>query len=391
MKRYLASFALAALLTIAATAALAWIVNPYAYWDSPVVEGINRFRPSSGKHIAVVKQRQYVRVEPVTLVAGNSRVDVGIDPGSSAWPEHLRPVYNMGLPGKGTAAVVTEIDRALFEHSPRAIFLGVEFLDFLTTEAEWRTPAKPEEIHAPTVSEVAKVDAKVLLSIDALTDSLAALFEQHKRYPANITSNGFNGLGEYKAIVGSEGHAALFGQRNRENIAAYLAGPKRVQWPGPGQNRNMAALERLAKRAKNEGIVLALFTYPYHVDLLLSFEKAGLWPAYEQWMREMAAFGDRTGVPVYVFSRIDDLTTEAVPPAGDHRTHMRWYWEGGHFKAALGDQVIRHMARYDARFEIGSDNVDQYLGGMRAALSAFRRTHPQDVGRVETAYRKALN
>src|SRR3546814_14081897 len=109
------------LVALAATGGLAWLVKPKAYWDTPVIDGINRFHPASGKHLRAVKLRQYERPQPTTLVAGNSRVDVGIDPASKDWPAVMRPVYNLGLTGTATAAVIDAAIVAVRIHQPQSI------------------------------------------------------------------------------------------------------------------------------------------------------------------------------------------------------------------------------------------------------------------------------
>jgi hypothetical protein len=385
MQRYLFIFGMTVLVALAATAGLAWLVNPYAYWDTPVIDGINRFHPASGKHLRAVKLRQYERLQPTTLVAGNSRVDVGIDPASKAWPAVMRPVYNLGLPGTATDAVIDAAIAAVRIHPPQSIWLGVEFADF----PQERPDARPD-LTQPL--EQLSLAARILLSLDALEDSLSALAEQHKSFPATITPAGYNGLGEYNAIVAAEGHAALFAQRAAEGMKTYRErGPALVRIGA--QHPSFRSLDRLAKEARQRRIPLAVFTYPYHVNLLLAFRRAGLWPAYESWIRGLADFSERTGVPVYVFTVLNDMTTEPVPRLGDRKTHMRWYWEAGHFKSALGDKMIasifsggRH-GRLGFRLTRAAAGV--YLARLKVGLDAYADGHPRAVEHIDRAYAQA--
>lgn len=389
MKRYLAIFAATTLLLLAGVAGLAWLVDPYAYWNAPVVEGVNRYRPASGKHLLAVKLRQYARLKPNTLVAGNSRVHVGIDPGSSSWPAGMQPVYNLGLPGVGMRNVVEAVETALFTHDPNAIFLGLDFMNFTVEKADWRKGGPVRVPPPPELPERAALAAKLLLSLDALGDTAAAIAGQRARFPETITPAGFYGTGEFPGIIAEEGHAALFRQRDRENMAYYLAGPKQVRW-GPEQNPEFDALEDLVQTAKRRQISLTFFTYPYHADILLSYRKAGLWPAYEAWLRDLAAFSARTGIITYMFTRIDEVTGEAVPPAGDTRTHMRWYWEAGHFKPVLGDRMILIMnTSLDDRLVLTPENVEARIAELRDGLVAYGKQHPEVVHRVEQAFVEA--
>jgi hypothetical protein len=76
--------------------------------------------------------------------------------------------------------------------------------------------------------------------------------------------------------------------------------------------------------------------------------RLGLWPSFLQWMRSLGSIADaarRDGSNLAVFdcSTYDSMTTEPIPAAGDRTSTMRWYWEPGHFKSALGDQVLKAL------------------------------------------------
>jgi len=389
VKRYLAILAAAVLVIVVGVAGLAWLVDPYAYWNAPVIDGVNRYRPAAGKHMLAVKLRQYERMRPNTLVAGNSRVYVGIDPGSTAWPPEMQPVYNLGLPSVGMRNVVQVVETALFTHQPRALFVGLDFMNFTVEQADWHKGGPVALASRPDFADRAALVAKLLLSFDALGDTAAALAEQHSASPETITPAGFYGSGVYPGIVAEEGHAALFRQRSRENLKYFIAGPKRVRW-GPEQNPEFDALEDLVRTAKAQRISLTFFTYPYHADLLLSYRKAGLWPAYEDWLRDLAAFSARTGILTYMFTRIDEVTGEAVPEEGDTKTHMRWYWEAGHFKPALGDRMTLIMARsFDDRLLLTPDTVEARIRDLREGLDTYGEQHPEALHRIDEAFEDA--
>ena len=99
--------------------------------------------------------------------------------------------------------------------------------------------------------------------------------------------------------------------------------------------------------------------YPYHAQLLLLFQETGLWLAFEDWKRllvrtideERAAGRLRGEVTLWDFSGISEPTTETIPMPKDRTTELRWYWEGGHFKAALGTGFsAKSWAAQDSEF-----------------------------------------
>ncbi len=384
MAQYLTRLTLFTTLLLALVAGLSVIVDPYDYWGTPPVSGVNVWRPASGKHLAVVKQRQYARADFTAIVAGNSRVGVGLDPADAAWPASVRPVYNLGLPGQGPDGVVDAAIRAAERHKPRAIYLGVDFIDFRIAPDQWASGPRPK---APATAAWRETLA-VTLSLDALSDTILSLAGQHRSNGPHIRPDGFNNLAEYNDLVAQDGHFILFEQRNRENVARYVTGPKAVAYPGPGRHGAWDALARLAAYAKAHDIALVLFTYPYHAELRLSLDVAGLAPAYADWVRRLADFGARHAVPVYYFSGLTPQTQETVPPRGDRETRLRYYWEAGHFKAALGSLMIADMAglappRLGQRLQ--PSLVPAILAADAAALQAYARAQPQRTARIMAA------
>ncbi len=384
MKNYLTRLIAFTLLLAALVAGLAVVVDPYDYWGMPTMAGVNAHRPASGKHLAVVKQRQYARQPFNAIVAGNSRVGVGIDPADPAWPTAVQPVYNLGLPGKRMSGVVEEIIKASDIRKPRVIYVGIDFIDFRLTPERWSQGPPPD---APVPATWRKW-LEVALSLDALNDSVLSLAAQRDEKTPHILPNGFNNLAEYDDLVAQDGHFLLFEQRNRENVGKYVTGPKAVSYPGSGRNDAWAALDQLATYAKSQGIRLVLFTYPYHAELRLSLHVAGLDPAYAEWLAQLANFGARNHVPVYYFSVLSSETQETVPVESDRTTQLRYYWEAGHFKAALGHLMIADMVSATApRFgrRLLPADVAPLLAADARALRAFEQAQPERAARIRKA------
>jgi hypothetical protein len=388
MTAYLRFLAIAFVALLAATAAFTRLVDPYDYWGGPDMGGLNRFKPAAGKHLEAVKLRQVARVQPVTLLVGNSRVAVGMDPASPLWPPAARPVYNLGLPGVGTDGLVDVALRAMDEAPVKRLVFAADFVDFRLSLQDWRTWNASRLVRPADLQKGVRERVEILLSLAALTDSVSALAERRKANPATITPAGYDRLAEYNENVAAEGHAALFEQRQRDNIARYLAGPKAVRWPGPGNSPDWASLERLARECRRRHVELVLVTFPYHVDMLQAFDRSGLWPAFAEWKRGLAAFAEREGVPLYDFSRVTPETTEAVPAPGDTRTRMRWYWEAGHFKGALGERMVADLVRGAPAFgaRLTAANVEAEIVADASALDGYRAARPGEAARFDRLF-----
>ena len=84
-----------------------------------------------------------------------------------------------------------------------------------------------------------------------------------------------------------------------------------------------------------------------------------------------------------------------MPPPGDTRTHMAGYWEAGHFKAALGDAMVKVMtgapdARPGALAGFGTRltpaTLEAHLADLRARRQAYAQAHPEAVDRAERQF-----
>jgi hypothetical protein len=385
MRRFLLFLALSFAGTLLAVAGFTRLIDPYGYWGGPEIAGLNRFKPAAGKHLRAVKLRQIERVQPRTLLVGNSRVGVGFDPASALWPAEARPVYNLGLAGAGPAELVDTAIAAMDESRPRALVFAADFVDFRLSESEWR--GGRDAVPVPAFAGGLQERVEILLSLDAVEDSIFAIAEQHKPNPAHLTEQGFDALAEYNGLVAAEGHAALFEQRQRDNVARYLSGPKRVAWPSAGGSESWRALERLADACRARGVTLTIITYPYHVDLLLAFQRSGLWPAFEDWQRRLAALAAAKRVTLWDFSRVSPQTSEQVPARGDHRP-MRWYWEAGHFKAALGSLAAADLVNGTERLgrRLRPQAVEREIAAKREALAAYRVAYARDAARFDRIF-----
>jgi hypothetical protein len=350
------------------------LVNPYGYWGGPTLAGINDAKPFANQHLIPVKHSQYGRVPYTTVLIGNSRTEVGLDPLSRAWPAAMQPVYNFGMPGMGLPTSVDAMIQAAVVHKPKAIILGVEYLDFRVTEDDWREAAAAQPTVDPTYRTPTADLTSILFSLDAVRESTLALFEARKAHPATTTAHGYNGLNDYHDIVAAEGYAAIFDQRDREYVERFQTQKRRLAWPGAGANRNWQALVRLVAFCRANKIALTLHTFPYHADLLMIIDRSGLLPELEAWRADLKRFAQAKNVALYDFIGLDERTTEPVPAPGDKTSKMTYYWEAGHFRSALGDALIETMVRGH------TPNVSRQ--NLAATLKLYELSHPADVARI---------
>jgi hypothetical protein len=341
MTRYLRTLTLMSCVAAFAVAGATWAIDPYGYWGSKPVSGLNVLKPNAGVHATLAKPAQAVRIAPKTLLIGNSRTEVGIDPASGQWPQAMQPVYNLGLSG---ASLETSVDAAIAvaeKHKPETIIAGIEFLDFVVTEADWRDGAKPVAPQSFTPNP--RDYAAMLFSLAAISDSAATIAGQNAKHPGTTTPQGFNGLDNYYDIVATEGHAAIFAQRNADYRKRLSRAPHQLAWLSKGHNPGWGSLNKLEEYCKAHGIRLVLHSYPYHEQLLGIFRENDLDDDFAQWRQVISGWTASRGMVFADFADFAPYNKEAVPGPGDTRTNMRYYWEAGHFKAALGDRMIENI------------------------------------------------
>ena len=363
------------------------VVDPYGLFPIVNIAGLNSIKLKASERGTLFKRTALERMQPATVILGNSRAEIGFDPESPSWPASARPVFNLALPGAGMAAVARELDMALKSTAPRLVLVGLDFVDFRID------PAARDSftLSATPASALMALNERVeaLLTMSALGDSLATIKGQHDPYPESLTAAGFNPKLDYIGIARREGYYALFRQRDQENAAAYLRGPKAVfrsdGRPGPG----FAAVDCIIAAAQGRGITLRFVIYPYHVHTLMLFHLTGLWPAYEDWKRELTlrvyAATATTDVELWDFSGFSPYADERVPRAGDTRTELQWYWEAGHFKKSLGDLLLADML--DGREHWGHrltlQGIDARLRQQRTARDEYESTHRTEIADLE--------
>ena len=100
--------------------------------------------------------------------------------------------------------------------------------------------------------------------------------------------------------------------------------------------------------ATEHRVPLTLYIRPYHADYLDMLGDFRLWESFEDWKRHLVSqvaelqYGS-ADIRIFDFSGYNEFTTEAVPYPGDTKSEMRWYWEPGHYKSALGEHILERI------------------------------------------------
>jgi hypothetical protein len=385
--RYLRFLSLATVALLALVATINLLVDPYGLFRVVRIDGFNAIKSQAGQRAVVFKRQGAERMRPNTLVLGNSRAEIGFDPQSPAWPASMQPVFNLALPGAGVDAALNEFTRVLEYTTPKVAVVGLDFLDFRVD------PAAQADSTPPNADPMLWLRERLsaLVTVGALADSLATLKAQHDPYATSLTDAGFNPMRDYVAIARREGYYTMFRQRNQENAGSYVRGPRGIYLADGRPAPEFRAVERMIDIAAGSAIQLKFVIYPVHAQTLVLFHQAGLWPAFEAWKRELvkrvAGAPAGASVELWDFSGFAPYADEPVPPPGDTRTEMRWYWEAGHFKKSLGEVMLATMfaapgnqTRWGHRLTSG--DLEDHLQRQRAARESFEASRAAETSEL---------
>ena len=356
--RYFFWLGMTVLTLVVATTAICVVADPYRFFDAPTT-GWTALKPRAYQQSDLAKTYMLARTRPATILLGNSRVEVGLDPQSPEWPAYLRPVFNAALAGHDLFSALLFLQDDLALKTPKLAVVGLDFQDFIQAgkgaaappvgAAELRmmvdrngrpNPLRHRQVLADALSST--------LTIDALTDSLITLAQQNSSTGTTLTDRGFNPLHEYIAAVRQHGARSLFEQKEADYEKQYRTF-KPADFAKPLENPEFHYLVAIIRACASHRVRLILFTYPYHSAYFALLHRAGLWRSFEAWKRALnEVVGQttaRTGgdVRLFDFAQESAFSNEPVPPANDRTSQLRWYWEAGHFKSALGEKIIARI------------------------------------------------
>lgn len=225
-----------------------YLIDPYWMFGASTTDWLNLYKPFAGERGRTSKLYQVERIYPRSVIVGNSRPEMGLDPEHSCWPTNARPIYNTALPGLGVFQQVRYAQHAVSVGNVSIMLIGLDFLDFLNSpqkkeDARQWPPAGAQLGEFSTDTNGTKVlssfkRTKLInylqsaFSLKALAHSVISVARQNGNSGGGITQKGFNDAEKfYKKIITSEGVSVLFRQKNRE-IARQMNSNRRSLYRG---------------------------------------------------------------------------------------------------------------------------------------------------------------
>lgn len=386
MRRYFIHFLLAVLLMTAALAGFNWWVDPYAiYRDREAL--LKQSHPILVMNERVFKTVGLARTRADVVILGTSRTDIGIGREHEAFAG-MR-VLNLATFGQPIQETRRLMERAVEQGQPKTIVVG---LDFFAFNMLFVPPSDyVEENYSPWRPY------SLMLSVSALSDSWAAA---HRKVPSAGDCCYADGFRTPQALSGLAGNYRknFIGNERMYLLEKYLPYPAcRFSFSGSGEENSLGDFRAMVRLARQRGIDLRLFISPSHARQWETLAVAGLWEQWEDWKRQLVRINEEesgksaAAFPLWDFSGYDEVSTEAVPSAGDKKGAMRWYSDSSHYTPELGKRIVRRMFAADGEawgLVLNGANVEAHLAQVRSARGRYRAAHPQDIAEIESTARE---
>lgn len=362
-RRYLAWFSMTFLFFCVLTAGLNLVVDPYLVFGSPRVKGFNQVKVDINEFVRTAKAYHPFGAGTDVLIAGNSRVEMGLDPSHRCFSEIGLEAYNLGIPGAGVEQQLNYVLNIIYAQPVSNIFLSVDFVDFIVEKGR-SSPAGNDVITTnllerrfdgsinPAYSWTnARTRFQALLSLGALVSSAKTIALQGESRPDRL-ENGFNPARDFAKATAIEGPGALFAQK-MDALEKRFAHDLDYRYSDGTLVREFQSLSRFLEIAAREGIDVVLFTNPFHESFWRLLAKRGFRDMHSDWLEEIRSLARSApgSVAFWDFSADSKYVHEAVPAPGVRAAPLQWFWEPSHYRKALGDKMLDSMLSHVCRSE----------------------------------------
>lgn len=333
------------------------LIDPYSVIGAPRIDGVNQYKADINSRVRLSKSYQPLRSNFNTLIVGNSRVEMGIDPGSKCLNLNGQKTYNLGIPGAGVGYQAASALNLIHQKPIDTVLISIDFTDFLVL-SKWPVPDSYNGIpKLPNVAVEAdgsqnnsyswsyiKDHYQSLYSLDAFLSSLKTVLLQSPYAPSRHES-GFNPAMDFAEMTSSEGVGRLFKQKENELESKYLKGWG-LYYSGGELSYDFSYFEEFIARATEKGIKVVVFTNPLHQNFWHIMDRANLMGQNVTFLNEIQSIISRVGndhVDFWDFSGDSPFIHEDVEEARKKGVGLKWFWEPAHYKKELGDLMINTM------------------------------------------------
>ncbi len=351
------------------------LVDPYHLAGTQVLANLTELKPDSSKDTRTFKAVQVMRIRPKTIFLGTSRADIGLNP---EHPALVQPAYNLAIPAGDMYEAMRYFEHALANQPDlKQVIIGVDMVAFGVKEDGNGEQLAPELENTLKQTDYLPKLPPFLFSTDAFKSSVATLATNLSRSTP-------------KDYYLSNGRLIRHNPTDRSTQDVFELHLKTAyfqHWYYDYQTsqKQLSYLQAIVDTCQQKGIDLKVFISPAHVTQWEAIHAAGLWPAFEDWKRQVVKI-----TPVWDFSGYNSITAE---PISDD---MQNYLESSHYLPHIGDLVLNRVLGYEADIPddfgtlVTTDTIGSHLATIRAERQAWARQNLEMVQLVEQWKQEAL-
>ncbi|MEZ5571752.1 MAG: hypothetical protein R3E64_06980 [Halioglobus sp.] len=354
-RTYLFSTLLASLIFATLVVAINAAVDPYGIIGTKRIAGFNQYKVDINEHTRLTKKYQPLFAVHNALIAGNSRVELGINPLHPCFSKSGMFVYNVGIPGAGVRTQLEYALNIIYQQPIETVFLSVDFTDFISPDTQAidsRSPLLEQssgefrytsagELNPDYMESRFSDYMRSLFSLDALIASVKTMAFQSAAAP-DRDEHGFNPARDFAEAVRVEGPLALFEQKMVDLELKYSK-PWYLRDSQGQLNSAFGDLDDFLDLAAERNIRVYLFTNPFHQSFWTLLRENGHMPAYQRWMHELTETIRRhrdADIVFWDFAQDPSYISEPIPAKGVVSKPLEWFWEPAHYRRQLGDIMV---------------------------------------------------
>lgn len=407
MRSYTRTLLLLSALLLAGNTLLVLFADPLNLFGLARIQGVNAFKNTYSDYTRIAKPIQVEWTEPQRLVLGSSRAELGLRPGNPSWAAaHPGASFNGALSGASIGELRDSLAHAIRTARPRSVVLGIDF--FMFGAGKPGSYSYPQLLAGPQDGPISLAERRLeqlRLTLFSPAMSRASIRTLRKQKPIDdeFHPNGQRSNARELLKLMEDGYEGAF-VRFEEGFSHSTWTACRDNRFGYGRSGD-STLERyqdMLRMARDAGVELKIFISPIHARLLETLDATQLWPAFEQWKRDVVAATeavnleapDKALLQVVDFSGYHRYSEEPVPTAA--RVEMRWYLDSSHYHERLGDLVLEQLFSglrgEDGQFGVAlsSDGLDRHLGLIREARDRYRAANAGQYDKLAAIAREQL-
>ncbi|MBL4820300.1 MAG: hypothetical protein JKY98_04820 [Gammaproteobacteria bacterium] len=381
-----------------------WLINPLLLFDSPAIDGVNRYKTQFFFLQHKVKPLWAQSSRPDGLILGSSRAGGGLNPDHSALPENT---FNYAIPGIRINTIARVYSEARLLGDLSQVVMTLDFFSFNVSPS--LTQVRDTEMFEGFYAD-ADGDRRPFASLRRGKSLLQGLVSWQNTRNSILTMRRQSAIEERGAgffeftRAGNWYQTLAKGREQRQNFRVIEQNYLDEGWfPPPARefifaNEQLSAFDSygdLLALMYVDGVSVELVISPLHARFLSAIKVAGLWEEFEIWKRQLLAINiamadeaGETPFPLWDFADYSELTQERIPAENDSSTRMRNYIDGQHYTVELGDRLLdRILNHQSSEHEIvegfGSllkaESIDIHLVRVRDLQVEYEASHGQEL------------